>query len=184
MRLGIDLDGVVANFNAGWIRLYNEEFGTDIPLDAVDSWAAPPRLTHFRHMGEFWRWSRTINGRSLFWHLDTFPDAVPALRDLDRAGHAIVILTTKPPWAVSDTYEWIGRNKIPTTEVHILDDKWTVPCDVYLDDAPHQIRQITANRPNATMCRFERPWNRQTAGTVSIGSWEDFATFISRLASA
>ena len=35
MRLGIDLDGVVADFNAGWITRYNTDFGTAIPLDAV-----------------------------------------------------------------------------------------------------------------------------------------------------
>lgn len=182
MRLGIDLDGVVADFNAGWIRLYNTEFGADIALDAVDSWDAPPRLTHFRHMGDFWRWASNVNGHSLFWHLDPYPDAVPTLDDLVRAGHDIVILTSKPRWAVSDTYEWIARNQLPTTEVHILDNKWAVSCDVYLDDAPHQVRQLAAKRPEAIVCRFERPWNRQTQGTESIASWEDFATFIARLA--
>jgi len=178
MRLGIDLDGVVANFNGGWITLYNEEFGTDIPVDAVDAWGSPPKLTHFAHMGEFWKWSSNIKGRSLFWHLDPFPDALPTLHDLDRAGHDIVILTTKPDWAVHDTFEWIGRQGLPTTEVHVLDDKWTVSCDVYLDDAPHQIRDLPRHRPDRVVCRFVRPWNRPTEDTVTIDSWEDFATFI------
>ena len=181
MRLGIDLDGVVADFNGGWIALYNEEFGTSIPLDAVDSWGSPPKLTHFRHMGEFWRWSTNIKGRSLFWHLEPFPDAIPTLKALERDGHSIVIVTTKPSWAVSDTFEWIGRNQLPTTEVHILDDKWSVDCDVYLDDAPHQLRALPRHRPEAVVCRFVQPWNEQSDETVSIESWADFATFISSL---
>ncbi len=178
MRLGIDLDGVVADFNAGWIRLYNEEFGSDIALDAVTSWGAPPRLTHFRHMGEFWKWTEDLQGRSLFWHLEPYPDAIPTLERLAADGHHIVILTTKPHFAVSDTFEWIGRHRIPTTEVHILDHKWEVACDIYLDDGPHHMREIPAKRPEAIVCRFARPWNRPTADTVTIESWSDFATFV------
>jgi len=180
MRLGIDLDGVVADFNEGWIRLYNQQFGADIPLDAVTSWGAPPRLTHFKHMGEFWDWSSDIEGRSLFWHLKPYPDAIPALEDLDRAGHDIVILTTKPPFAIWDTFEWIGHHRLPTTEVHILEEKGEVPCDIYLDDGPHHMREIPARRPDAIVCRFVRPWNRESPGTVPIESWEDFANLVAQ----
>jgi len=35
MRLGIDLDGVVANFNAGWMRRYNDEYGTDLKPESA-----------------------------------------------------------------------------------------------------------------------------------------------------
>lgn len=178
LRLGIDLDGVVADFNTGWITFYNEEFGTDIPLDAVDSWGAPPRLTHFRHMGEFWRWARTINDASLFRHLQPYPDALPALGRLAKAGHSIVILTSKPWWAVHDTFEWLAEHRIPTLEVHILEDKWTVPCDVYLDDAPHQVREILRHRPDATMCRFVRAWNDPVQDAVDIHSWADYLEYI------
>ena len=78
----------------------------------------------------------------------------------------------------SSDLEWIGRKGIPTTEVHILDEKWRVSCDIYLDDAPHQLRDLPAHRPDRVVCRFVRPWNRETAGTVTIESWANFATFV------
>ena len=65
MRLGIDLDGVVANFNGGWIAIYNNEFGTNISLDAVDSWGAAPKLTHFAHMGSSGVGLRTSGSKSV-----------------------------------------------------------------------------------------------------------------------
>lgn len=181
LRLGIDLDGVVADFNGGWISRYNAQYGADIPLDAVDSWGAPPRLTHFRHMGEFWRWARDLEGASLFRHLSPFPDAIGALEELTARGHDIVILTAKPDWAVHDTYEWIAEHRLPTREVHILDDKWMVPCDVYLDDAPHQLETIVRHRPDRQVCRFVRRWNRPVGGAHDVASWAEYVAFVGTL---
>ena len=40
MRLGIDLDGVVANFVRGWMLRYNLEFGSSLTEDLVNDWDA------------------------------------------------------------------------------------------------------------------------------------------------
>ncbi len=182
MRLGIDLDGVVADFNSGWVTRYNQDFGTDIPLDAMRAWNGIPSLTHFRDMGEFWRWARDHGGHSMFRHLETYPGAVDQLSSLRRKGHDVVILTSKPNWAVHDTFAWIADHRIPTREVHILEEKWRVPCDLYLDDAPHVVWQLHRSRPEATVCRFVRPWNRPVTGTVDVHSWEEFGETVDRLA--
>ena len=178
LRLGIDLDGVVADFTGGWVRLYNEAFDSDVDVNAVTSWGAAPKLTHFNHMGEFWRWARQINGASLFRHLDTYADSVEVLQSLAMWGHEIVILTSKPDWAVHDTFAWIGEQGLPTREVHMLDEKWRVECDVYLDDAPHHLRDIVAARPGAITCRMVRPWNREVEGVVDVESWAAFEKLI------
>ena len=75
LRLGIDLDGVVADFNSGWINRYNSDFEAAIPFDAVDAWDGIPSLTHFRHMGEFWTWAKDHGGSTMFRHLETYPGA-------------------------------------------------------------------------------------------------------------
>lgn len=178
MRLGIDLDGVVADFNTGWIRRYNADFGADVAFDAVKAWDAIPSLTHFRHMGEFWKWARDHDGHSLFRHLETYPGAVESLRELARDRHDVVILTTKPPWAVHDTYAWLSEHRLPTREVHILEDKWTVDCDVYLDDASHNIERLVRNRPERTVVRFVRPWNAPVTGARDIENWPEFVKMV------
>lgn len=180
MRLGIDLDGVVADFNTGWISLYNQEYGTDIPFDAVRSWDAIPSLTHFRHMGEFWEWARDHGGHSLFRHLEPYPDAVETLQRLARRHH-LVIVTTKPAWAIPDTYSWIGEHRIPAKEVHITDDKWEVSCDVYLDDAPHVLEELVAHRPRAVVCRYVRPWNDPVDGCLDVRSWAEFERLVAEI---
>lgn len=176
MRLGIDLDGVVADFNRGWIDQYNAEFGTSIPLDAVTTWDGITPLTHFTNMEAFWDWARDFGNGSLFRNLDTYPEAVPALERL-AAEHEIVIITAKPDWAVADTLAWLADHRLPTREVHIVDihaPKWTVPADIYLDDSPTHIAEIHHNRPEADMCRYVRPWNEPRSGVHDVRNWSEF----------
>jgi len=182
LRLGIDLDGVVADFNAGWIERYNAEFGSDVPLDAVQAWDGLHTLTHFASNREFWEWAQGHGGGSVFRHLDLYQGALETLESLGEAGHRIVIITSKPQWAIPDTFAWLADKRIPTREVHIIEAKWMVACDVYLDDAPHQIHRLIAERPDATVCRFVRPWNDPIAGAVDVSSWNGFARIVSDLA--
>ncbi len=183
MRLGIDLDGVIANFNAGWMRRYNEEFGAELHPDLVTTWDGLFRLTHFGSMREFWHWARGGDGPSIFRDLDTFPGAVETLRALSMR-HDIVIVTTKPGWAIHDTFAWIADKRIPTREIHVTSTKWKVACDVYLEDSPHQLATLLEHRPDAAVCRYVRPWNRPMPGVIDVAGWDEFAGLIGELAAA
>lgn len=183
VRLAIDLDGVVANFHAGWIARYNQEFATTIPLDATTEWDDLHTLTHFPSMGEFWAWARGRDAPSVFRWLTTYDDAVPALEELARH-HVIVIVTQKPRWAIHDTFAWLSDNRIPTTEVHITRDKASVVADVYLDDAPHHLLSIRDARPDAAVCRMVRPWNQPIPGVHDVESWPDFVSLVRSLDNA
>jgi 5'(3')-deoxyribonucleotidase len=159
------------------VSRYNREFGATLTADQVDSWDAMGNLTHFETMGAFWRWASKGPGGSIFRHLETYPGAVETLERLAR-NHDIVILTAKPDWAVHDTFAWIAEHRIPTREIHITEDKWRVPCDVYLDDSPRQVRELRARRPDALVCRFVRPWNDPVQGARDVASWSEFASVV------
>ena len=181
MRLGIDLDGVVANFTKGWMTLYNRDFGTDLRAEDSQDWGDLVGLTHFRNMGEFWRWSSDLDGHSVFWYLEAFPGAIESLQGLADDGHDIVIITTKPRFAIDDTHDWIERQGIPTDEVHIIEDKWLVDCDVYLDDGPHVLPGLVKNRPGRTVCRFIRPWNDSLEGAIDVCDFDEFRDVVDRV---
>lgn len=180
LRLGIDLDGVVADFNAGWIRRYNDEHQAELTADMVTGWDGLHRLTHFEDMAAFWRWAANEEHlASIFRHLDPYPGAVETIRRLNRAGHDIVIITAKPEWAIHDTFEWLADHRIPTREVHVTHDKWTVACDVYLDDSPHVVPALVEHRgAEATICRFVRAWNAPVEGATDVTSWDEFAAVV------
>ena len=175
-RLGIDLDGVVVDFSGGWVALYNAEFGSDIAVEDVVTWGAPRDLTHFASMSMFWSWARTCgNGRSLFHVLQPYPGALSGLDNLVAAGHDIVIVTTKPSFAIADTHEWLVHHQVPAVEVHILDDKAAVSCDVYVDDAMHNLESYRLRRPGAQVVRWVQPWNEPMSGVADATTWDDVA---------
>ncbi len=178
MRLGIDLDGVVANFTAGWMRFYNEQFGANLAVEDSKKWHDLVDLTHFKDLNEFWGWSANLDGRSIFWHLDTFPGAVEALRRYDSEGHDIVIITTKPDFAVDDTHDWVEKQGIPTSEIHITTKKWQIDCDIYLDDGPYVLPGLLRHRPHRTVCRYVRPWNRPLTGALDVHDFAEFGDIV------
>lgn len=182
MRLGIDLDGVVANFTKGWMDFYNRQFGTNFGVADSQRWHDLVDLTHFNDIDEFWEWSSDLDGRSVFWHLEPFPGAVEALRSLVDAGHQVIVVTAKPEFAVADTHEWIEQHRIPAAEIHILERKWEVECAVYLDDGPHVLPGLVKHRPNATVCRYVRPWNDAVPGAVDVDDFDEFRAVVDRLA--
>jgi phosphoglycolate phosphatase-like HAD superfamily hydrolase len=179
----VDLDGVVADFNAGWIGRYNAAFGERLHPDQVTTWDAPASLTRFAAMGEFWRWARTCGdeGRSLFSVLRPYPGAVAGLRSLLDAAH-VAIITTKPTWAIPDTLAWLAALDLPLREVHITSDKPSVGCDVYVEDSPKQLVELRRRRPDAVVCRWVRPWNRPVEGAVDVEDFDDVLVVVRALA--
>jgi len=181
MRLGIDLDGVVANFTQGWMDFYNRDFGTNFSFEDSQNWGDLVDLTHFNNIGEFWDWSSDLDGHSVFWHLDPFPGAVEALRALVDDGHHIIVITTKPSFAVQDTHDWVERHRLPAAEIHILEDKWLIDADVYLDDGPHILPPLVQHRPDRVVCRYIRPWNVPVDGAIDVRDFDEFRDVLDRM---
>ena len=58
LRLGVDMDGVITDFNAGWMARYNREFGTRLRAGQVNLNGASPDM-----MAPFGGYKMSGNGR-------------------------------------------------------------------------------------------------------------------------
>lgn len=180
LRLGIDLDGVVADFHQGWVRRYCEDFDAAIRPDQIVGWDSLTELTHFDDDREFWRWARACDP-GIFRELPVIDGAAETLRSL-AAEHRIVVITAKVGWAVPDTLAWLAEHRLPVSDVHFTFEKHEVACDVYLDDSPHHLVSFLEEHPDATVCRMVRPWNDPVDGAVDVRTWEEFAAVVDDVA--
>ena len=74
LRIGIDMDGVLTDFNTGWMARYNADFGTSLQASDVLRWEGLHGLTHFEDMDSFWSWAQG-DGHSVFRDLPAMPGA-------------------------------------------------------------------------------------------------------------
>ena len=56
MRIGVDLDGVVADFTHGWTSQYKKTSVEILEEDITNGLSKP--LTHFRKEIDFWNWAK------------------------------------------------------------------------------------------------------------------------------
>lgn len=182
LRVGLDMDGVLADFNAGWMARYNRDFGARLQPAMVVTWDGLHQMTHFASMQEFWDWARG-EGHSTFRDAPALPGAVEAAKRIARA-HRLVIVSSKFEWAIPDSLAWLAAHEIPSREVHFLWDKTLAACDVYLDDAPHQLEELSRGLPGATVCRMVHAWNDPMPGVLDVHSWDEFEAIVERAAAA
>lgn len=170
MRVGIDIDNVVLEWQYHWPDLYRRWYADDRFVDTpalLDEWDACLEHTRFSGMVQFYDWYTAAGG----WDTAPYvPGAPGTLTDLRRNGIEFVFVTSRPHQGRQSAHHL--ANKWQTT-VRFMpnEEKFLAPVDVWIDDAPDVLKSLTHHGCRAI--RFERPWNRKLgrrAETALAGS--------------
>ena len=145
--LGVDLDGVCADYYPFMRRVVAEWLGRDpdsLPEQVgwdMAEWGVEP--------GEFHKVHRfAVVQRNLFLDMGMIPGAGPSLRRLSNLGVRIRIITHRliiehfHQVAVAQTVAWLDRHGIPYWDLCFMGEKGAVNADLYVEDSPHNVEAL------------------------------------------
>lgn len=179
-RLGVDLDGVIYNFEQEFKNYYSEL--KNIPITSLPS---PKQWAFYEDYGLTTEEYYSIAGEAaiksqIFTQGDVYPGAREGMRELCDLGLDIVIITaremsTNPEHMdiiKSNTEEWLGKNDIPYHELIISNDKTKHNLGVLVDDNLSNIEAILLSGGVGFV--WDQPWNRNNNFYSRIRNWNDF----------
>ena len=146
--LGVDLDGVVADFIGGlkpiaaeWLGVESSSLTDEISYEFPE-WG----LNEFGGYDALHRFA--VKERDLFKNLPPIDGAPAALRRLSTNGIRIRIITHRLfiKWfhveAIQQTVKWLEHHGIPYWDLCFMRDKSAVGADLYLEDNPDNITAL------------------------------------------
>jgi len=149
--LGVDLDGVCADFYGGLRPIAAEWLGVAVELLSPDVTHGLPEWDLDRAGGSEQLHRFAVVQRDLFRRLDPFPGAPAVLRRLAARDVRIRIITHRlfikhfHREAVEQTTQWLEYHGIPYWDLCFMKDKAAVGANLYLEDSPGNVRLLRAD---------------------------------------
>jgi 5'(3')-deoxyribonucleotidase len=164
---GVDLDGVCANYTAGFRQVVADDRGIDVSeLPMGRTWGFEEWDLDEDSFDRLHR--KAVNEERMLRHLPVMEHCADALWRLSDAGVWIRIITHRlyVNWGhaavVSDTVTWLDEASIPYRDICFLGDKPEVGADVYVDDAPHNVEALRKHDNKVIV--FDQPYNQDIEG--------------------
>jgi 5'(3')-deoxyribonucleotidase len=179
--IGVDLDGVVADFYGGFRRIVAEWFGvsedslTTEPTYGLPEWG----ITSSQQYEDIHRFA--VTQRNLFRELQPISGAPPTLRRLSEKDIRIRIITHRlyikyfHEEAVTQTTSWLEHHGIPYWDLCFMKDKSAVGADLYIEDSPANVKRLRKDKHPTIV--FTNSTNKEL-DSPRADSWEDVGRLV------
>lgn len=179
--IGIDIDGVLADYVYGLRTFVSEKLG--VPRSQLPE----PTDYHFSNWGEdftknFRNYHAEAVNKGLYLALDSTAFASQVVSILNDEEYHIRIITSrfvKPgqhATVVKDTALWLDNNGIPYRDIMFTSRKTDVYADLYIDDAPSNIEEFQKAGKNALI--FNTSYNQEVTGYPRVNNWLEVKDYI------
>ena len=187
MRIGIDMDGVVADFNEGFTDLMRTKLGKPVPSCSdtfPDVWEY--HKPYVAAAEEEFLWSYVNASSSGFWdNLSPCAGAMRGLLKIAASLHDNYFITTRTgTGAKRQTELWLCRRGIPLPSVLIAPDPSSkgrlaagLALDMFIDDRPENVAAVVAESPKTRCFLVDQPYNRHSEieGVTRVSGLSEFA---------
>ena len=176
---GVDLDGVSFDFVNPFRLWLNDHLHCHLEEDEITSyyWYETTDISKEEFMREFDAFG--LNGG--YRNLPLLPGTLEALNAIVSNGHEIMYVTNRPEYAYDDTVAALKQHNFPFRDQLIFAKGKKSPIirdkaiDVFIDDSPRTIVDISANTRATVYCR-SYAFNEHLDDTffTRVNSWEEF----------
>jgi uncharacterized HAD superfamily protein len=183
---GIDLDGVCFDFMHAFCKWLEDKTGVEMPKDEEITSYYWHEVVDGLEEDSFWREFHKFGRAKGYAYLNLLPGAKEALESIVDAGNEIVYITNRPDYAYFDTELSLQYHLFPFRGNLVFANGHKSPVinelgvDVFIDDSPSTIKEITTHTKARIYCR-DCPYNRKTLGDVTrytrVHSWEEFLEY-------
>jgi 5'(3')-deoxyribonucleotidase len=159
MRIYIDVDGVLANFVAGYLSLTEHVTGRHHTPEQVTTWEFRDCIVSEDEEDKIWRLIDTSPG--FVRGLEEMPGARIALARMRLLGSVRALTSPHfgPTW-MPERAEWLLERGFRKGEILFVRDKWLVPGDALIDDKLENVNKWAAAHPLRLPILVDRPYNR------------------------
>jgi len=182
LKIAVDLDGVLAESMLVWVQRANEEFGTRLRMEDLDSWSWWKKFPiskddFYRILDESWEHWQEIP--------PTEPGIAGKVARIEKFGD-LDIVTGRSKKTVEAARNWVDTQKVRYRRfVRVLGwrDKIFLNYDVYIDDAP-DLMPLISQSARAWGVLYERPWNRNVGNIPKVlkaKSWREVPALLKEI---
>jgi 5'-nucleotidase len=179
--LGVDLDGVCADYEGAFRRAVVRQLGLDpaglspqTVMDAYSEWGLTFPQFETAHRA-------AVTEDRIFRHMDPLPGVSEALWRLSDAGVWIRIITARllisgtHETSAADTAYWLDAHRIPYRDLCFISDKPNVGADLYVDDSPSNV--VALRDASKVVIVFDQPYNRELPGPRAH-DWDEVVALV------
>ena len=201
MKIGIDLDDVIAVCAVPYLRRFAEEFGVDLPDEREMGWHLLRTMDERVSAAERDRFRIKLYDGNFFGGLDIYPDCPAVLEQLVNAGHDLYFVTARAERRRMITETWLrekgilehakavhlkpmgdfnpdfprGRYDASSSALYKTRLAKQLSLDVFCEDDEVIARSLADAGVDVLL--FDQPWNRELVHEriTRVAGWSDVA---------
>jgi len=187
LHVGIDVDGIVADFNTAFMDLFvkltgEDRFGT--PRPDITCWNYSTEQFGYTKEQDRTVWQAIIRGDSFWRDLPPYKGTLEFLTTLSAMGVRVTFITSRVGQnVVGQTRDWLTANGYPYPEVIISSNKGDtcrrIGVTHYLDDKNENCTDVAGRGVSTWM--LAHPYNQEQPGVPRITALGEFLDVIADL---
>ena len=140
MRIGIDIDGVLRDFNKSFMGVMKKYYPETMLQDELTNWQLEKQFTLSKAELQEIYWNKHHD--AVFLDADPMPNALEQMREVfnwaDEYGHNLICISSQRPSGRHNSLRWLGKHGLGFEEVHFIKGryKWQKDIDYLVDDSP------------------------------------------------